>query len=126
MANFGDIKIRYETRGCEVDGRPGYFHCWEHWANVVGESALRGGHPGGQVGQVYAIVEFSDGVKRIDPAKVKFTDEENEMLCELEKCMKTYRTCEKCKWQYTDNCPNSRLCYENKYKPYFISKGERL
>ena len=88
MAKFGDITIRYETRGCVVNGRPGYFHCWEHWANVVGESALRGGHPGGQVGQVYGIVEFSDGVKRVDPTQINFTDEENAMLGGLEKHMK--------------------------------------
>lgn len=88
MASFGDIKIRYETRGCTVDGRPGYFHCWEHWMNVVGESALRGGHPAGQVGQVYGIVEFSDGVKRVDPVKIQFTDEENSLLDMIEKQMK--------------------------------------
>lgn len=88
MANFGDINIRYETRGCEVNGRPGYFHCWEHWANVIDASPLRGGHPGGQVGQVYGIVEFSDGVKRVDPVKIRFTDEENALLDELEKHLK--------------------------------------
>ena len=88
MANCGDINIRYETRGCEVNGRPGYFHCWEHWANVVDASPLRGGHPGGQVGQVYGIVEFSDGVKRVDPVKIQFTDEENALLDELEKYIK--------------------------------------
>lgn len=88
MAKFGDITIRYETRGCTVNGRPGYFHCWEHWANVVGESALVGGHAAGQVGQVYGIVEFSDGVKRVDPTQIVFTDEENAMLGELEKHMK--------------------------------------
>lgn len=85
MANFGDINIRYETRGCEVNGRPGYFHCWEHWANVVDASPLRGGHPGGQISQVYGIVEFSDGVKRVDPVKIKFTDEENSLLDMIEK-----------------------------------------
>lgn len=88
MANFGDINIRYETRGCEVNGRPGYFHCWEHWANVVDASPLRGGHPGGQISQVYGIVEFSDGVKRVDPVKIRFTDEENAFLDELEKHLK--------------------------------------
>ena len=24
MAKFEDIRIKYESRGCEVDGRPGY------------------------------------------------------------------------------------------------------
>ena len=80
MAKFGDINIHYETRDCEVNGQSGYFHCWEHWANVVDASPLRGGHPGGQVGQVYGIVEFSDGVKRVDPVKIRFTDEKNTYL----------------------------------------------
>lgn len=94
---MNDIKIRYETRGCLVDGRPGLFHCWEHWSNLVDESPLRGGHPGGQVGQVYGIVEFSDGVRRIEPTKINFTDEDNMLLSMIEKKMKSdshsgYRT----------------------------------
>lgn len=80
MAKMADIQIRYETRLCEVNDEIGYFHCWEHWANVVGESALRGGHAAGQIGRVYGIVEFSDGVKRVDPVKIKFCDETNDIL----------------------------------------------
>ena len=57
-----NCEIRWETRLCEVDGELGYFHCWEHWSNVIDASPLRGGHPGGQIGQVYGIVEFTDGV----------------------------------------------------------------
>lgn len=56
-----NCEIRWETRLCEVDGELGYFHCWEHWSNVIDASPLRGGHPGGQIGQVYGIVEFKDG-----------------------------------------------------------------
>lgn len=88
MASFGDIKICYETRDCMVNGRPGYFHCWEHWANVVDASLLRGGHPGGQVGQVYGIVEFTDCIQRVDPTKIKFCDEQNAILAEMEKTIK--------------------------------------
>lgn len=53
---------------------------WEQWSNVVNASPLRGGHPGGQVGQVYGIVEFKNGVRRVDPVKIKFRDEANEIL----------------------------------------------
>lgn len=36
-----------------------------------------GGHPGGTVSQVYAIVEFADGtVKRVQPYDVQFIDED--------------------------------------------------
>lgn len=80
MAGIADIQIRREIRLCEVNDEIGYFHCWEHWANVVDASPLRGGHPGGQVGQVYGIVEFSDGVKRVDPEKIKFCDQTKSIL----------------------------------------------
>lgn len=78
-------EIRHETRLCQVDGELGYFHTWEHWSNVVDASPLRGGHPGGQVGQAHGIVEFKDGVRRVDPSKIKFCDEINANLCEMEK-----------------------------------------
>lgn len=55
------------------------------WNDVIGSSALRGGHPGGQIGQVYGIVEFKDGVRRVDPVKIKFCDEDNAMLAEMAK-----------------------------------------
>lgn len=83
-----NCEIRWETRLCEVDGELGYFHCWEHWSNVIDASPLRGGHPGGQIGQVYGIVEFTDGVRRVDPSKIKFCDEENALLTEMGKHMK--------------------------------------
>lgn len=75
-----DMKISYETRLCEVKGEVGYFHLWEQWSNVVGESLLRGGHPGGQIGQVYGIVEFKDGVRRVDPVDIHFCDEQHQIL----------------------------------------------
>ena len=54
--------VEFPTRLCEVKGELGYFHLWEQWSNVVGASLLRGRHP---VGQVYGIVEFKDGVRRV-------------------------------------------------------------
>lgn len=75
-----NFEIKCELRLCEVDGKIGYFHTWEHWSNVVDASPLRGGHPGGQVGQVYGIVEFQDGIRRVDPYRIKFCDETNAIL----------------------------------------------
>ena len=75
-----DMKIEWKTRLCEVDGELGYFYTWEQWSNVVDASPLRGGHPGGQVSQVYGIVEFKNGVRRVDPVKIKFCDETNAIL----------------------------------------------
>ncbi len=37
------------------------------------------------IGQVYGIVEFKDGVRRVDPVSIKFCDEENATLCALVK-----------------------------------------
>lgn len=45
--------VEFQTRFCEVKGELGYFHLWEQWSNVVDASLLRGGHPAGQIGQVY-------------------------------------------------------------------------
>ena len=68
-----------------ASGGLGYFHLWEQWSNVVDASPLRGGHPGGQIGQVYGIVEFREGVRRVDPSSIKFCDEKNAVLCEMSK-----------------------------------------
>lgn len=34
------MDIKLETRLCEVNGEFGYFHCWEHWSNVIDASPL--------------------------------------------------------------------------------------
>lgn len=67
-------------RLCTVDGEVGYFHIFEQFSNVIDASPLRGGHPGGQISQVYGIVEFKDRVARVDPTKIKFCDEDNTTL----------------------------------------------
>ena len=79
------ININFPTRLCEVSGELGYFHLWEQWTNVIDASPLHDGHPAGQIGQVNGIVEFKDGVRRVDPTKIKFCDEENANLYALVK-----------------------------------------
>ena len=83
MAKF-EIPIVHRTRNCEVDGRPGYFHMWEHFSKPVPGSLIIDGPPAGVIAQVYGIVEFSDGVERVDPCSIKFTDEDNHYLREYE------------------------------------------
>lgn len=68
------------TRLCIVDGKTGYFHVWEHYSKPVEASSFMGGAPAGVFSKVFGIVEFSDGVKRIDPVNIKFCDEENSAL----------------------------------------------
>lgn len=41
---------------------------------------MTGGHPGGQLAAVYAIVEFGDGVRRVSIADIQFTDEIHKSL----------------------------------------------
>lgn len=82
---FSDIEIRQERRLCKVDGELGYFHRWEEWMDVMNASLIQGGHPGGQISRVYGIVEFKDRVREVIPSKIRFCDEENEILCEMAK-----------------------------------------
>lgn len=63
-----NMSISYETRLCEVDGKYGYFHTWEHYSKPLPASLLVGGEPAGVFGKVFGIVEFSDGVRRVDPS----------------------------------------------------------
>ena len=51
------------------------FHCWNHRSKLVGESLLRGGHPGGQVSGTFAIVEYEDGtIHEVEPTQIRFVD----------------------------------------------------
>lgn len=54
MAAF---EMTLKLRPCLVKGKKHLFHCWDHRAWTVGESALRGGHAGGQCSMVLAVVE---------------------------------------------------------------------
>lgn len=47
-----------------------------------------GGAPAGIFSKMFGIVEFSDGVRRVDPSEIVFCDEENRMLSEMEKMRK--------------------------------------
>lgn len=73
-------KIEWHTRMCTVRGKVGYFHTWEMYSKPLEASPLRGGAPAGVFSKVFGIVEFEDGVKRVDPTDIKFCDEENASL----------------------------------------------
>lgn len=89
MASYNpDISVSWELRLCEVKGVIGYFHTWEHYSRPVVASPLVGGAPAGVIGQVFGIVEFPDGVKRVEPYKIKFCDEQNAMLGKMNEVQK--------------------------------------
>ena len=49
------------------------FHCWSFHSDIYSPSPLVGGHPGGVVARIGAIVELEDGdVTLIDPHCIKF------------------------------------------------------
>lgn len=51
------------------------FHCWDHRSELCGTSPLMGGHPGGQVSGMFAIVEYEDGtVHEVEPQNIRFVD----------------------------------------------------
>lgn len=74
------MEIKQERRLCTVNGETGYFHTWEQYSKPMEASLLIGGAPAGVFSKVFGIVEFEDGVRRVDPWVIKFCDEENEML----------------------------------------------
>ena len=80
---FSDITVKQERRLCEVNGKMGYFHCWEHYSRPVEPSPMIGGAPGGVISFVRAIVEFPEGIGYVDPKDLKFCDEENVYLHRL-------------------------------------------
>ena len=65
-----------KLRPCLVKGKKHLFHCWNHRAWTVGESALRGGPAGGQCSMVLAVVEDEYGqVHEVYPRDVRFLDD---------------------------------------------------
>ena len=83
MAKSIDFKIKWDTRICEVGDRIGFFHTWEQWSKPVSESPIAGGPPAGVISMIFGIVEFPEGVERVDPSQIKFVDEEHDVLCQL-------------------------------------------
>lgn len=74
MANYNPrLTVEWALRLCDVDGRPGYFHTWEYKPNGV-----------------LGIVEFSDGVERVQPDHIKFCDEQNYELRQWEEYKKSH------------------------------------
>lgn len=59
----------------EPNERPALFHLFAPVAEVIAPSNLRGGHNGGQLAGIHALVEFSDGtLATVDPSRVRFLD----------------------------------------------------
>jgi hypothetical protein len=74
-------------RPCRYEDENYIFHCFEQNSYVISPSPMIGGHPGGQVSGVFAIIEDGKGnIYRIDPTEIVFTDNEFEEIfkhCEM-------------------------------------------
>ena len=77
--------LRYELRLCKVKNELGYFHCWEHFSKPVPAGLTIDSSPAGVISYVSGIIEFDDGVRRVDPTEIKFCDEDHADLCALNK-----------------------------------------
>ena len=77
-----EIEIKHETRLCKVAGEYGIFHLWEEQYTrpiLDGSSFISTG-----IGtQVFGIVEFADGVRRVQPEEIVFCDEQSRYLAQL-------------------------------------------
>lgn len=63
-------------RPCYVDGTKAMFLCWSQESNVIAASPLVGGHPGGTISGVRAIVEYENGeVSVVRPERLCFADD---------------------------------------------------
>lgn len=82
--------ITWCTRNCTVEGEYGYFHTWEMYSKPLEASPLVGGAPAGVFSKIFGIVEFADGVRRVDPTEIHFCDEENANLEFMNRYMKEF------------------------------------
>lgn len=80
MGTLSNITVKKELRLCKVNKEPGYFHCWEQYADVIAPGLALGSHPGGQYSRMFGIVEFDDRIERVDPSKIQFIDEVHNFL----------------------------------------------
>lgn len=79
-----NMTIEHPTRLCVVKDEVGYFHMWEHYSKPLPASPMVGGQPAGVFSKVFGIVEFKDGVRRVDPTDIAFRDEENNFLSTID------------------------------------------
>ncbi len=84
----GTVTVPNELRLCKVKSELGYFHCWEHFSKPVPAGLTVGSAPAGVISYISGIVEFDDGIRRVDPTEIKFCDEEHANLCALNKHQK--------------------------------------
>lgn len=71
------LNVEIKLRPCYILGKDSkqkaLFHCWSYHSDIYAPSPMVGGHPGGVVARMSAIVELEDGsVTLIHPQSIKF------------------------------------------------------
>lgn len=131
-----EMEIKQERRLCTVKGETGYFHTWENYSKPLEASPLVGGAPAGVFSKIFGIVEFEDGIRRVDPSEIKFCDEEHEMLSMFNEHNRTYgikerlveaelkekELCPTCK--YDNNGRYSLICSSCENFDHYEKKGK--
>ena len=81
------MELPQGLRVIRVNERIGYFHCWEQrqTGEVIHSDPNRKADLTGATMEVVAIVEFEDGVERVNPTDVEFADEKHQTLRVLNK-----------------------------------------
>ena len=75
MAECSRFLIGPERRPCYVDGKKAMFHQWINRAQIAPPSPMIGGHNGGQLWDVFGLVEMEDGqMREVYPTEVIFAD----------------------------------------------------
>jgi len=65
-----DIHVKTNLRPCVLTR-----YGWIHYSDVIPPSNVIGGHNGGQVSDVYGLVELEDGsVEIVSPKSIRFLD----------------------------------------------------
>ena len=85
MVSFKNIEITQKLRLCTVNGKLGYFDCWEYYSKPVEASLLIGGALEGIISFVRRIIEFPESVGYANPEDIKFCDDEHTYLCAMAK-----------------------------------------
>lgn len=101
-------------RGAEPETRRALLHCFALVAEVIPPSNLRGGHNGGQLAGLTALVEFEDGtVQRVEPECVQLLDSAGlfrEYAWPEEKKEEVAHTCDTCTYSDTPS-KQDPCCY---------------
>ena len=64
-----------KTRPCIIKGRKALFHRWVDRSEIIEPSWAAGGHKGGVIAWVAALVEYEDGTcAEVAPQHIKFLD----------------------------------------------------